>query len=328
MVMFLAQRVAHLAVLVTVVSLLTFAAGVWAPGTYEDALRLEPGYSRSTIAAVRARHGLDEPVLARFGHWVRDLARGGLGVSVEYASPVAPLVAARAVRTLLLGGVATAVAWIVALPLGVLMAARRDSVVDRCCQGVLAVVLALPEPLLAIGLMLFAAYSGWLPTGGMLSPRLDAATPWVGIGADLARHLLIPAVVLCLGLVPTIARHVRSSLAAVLSAPFVTASRARGVPERRLLFRSALRAAASPLISLAGLSLAALFSASLFVEVVTGWPGLGPLLVEATRSRDLPVVAGIALCSMVLLAVGTTLTEILAKVADPRTRLSRAVGHE
>jgi peptide/nickel transport system permease protein len=322
MLVYLAQRLAHLVALVAVASLLTFVAGAWAPGTYEDALRLEPAYSPSTIAAIRARDGLDEPAAARFARWLGSFLRGGLGVSVEYRTAVAPLVAARAVRTLLLGIAGTSLAWLVALPAGVLMAARAGTAVDRCCRAALAAILALPEPVLAIGLMLFAAHSGWFPAGGMLSARLDAGTPWLVKVADSARHLVLPASVLGLSLVPTIARHVRSSVAAVLSAPFVTAARARGVPERRLLFRSALRVAAAPLISLAGLSLAALLSASLLVEVVTGWPGLGPLLVEATRSRDLPVVAGATVCSMVMLTVGTTLSDVFARVADPRIRLS------
>jgi peptide/nickel transport system permease protein len=327
MITFLAQRAVHLTMLVSAIALLTFAAGALTPGTYEQAFRLEPGFSMATVADLRSRHGLDKPFVERLAAWAGSAARGDFGVSVEYDAPVAPLVIVRAGRTVLLGLVAASFAWLAALPMGVLMAARADSTYDRIARAALAVLLALPEPVLAIGLLMVAAATGWAPAGGMWSVR-DTSRSMLSAGGDLAWHLAVPAAVLALGLLPTLVRHVRSSIVAVLAAPFVTAARARGVPERRLLLRGVLRVAATPLVSLLGLSMASLISASLLVEVVTGWPGLGPLLVEATRSRDIPVVLGVGLCSVVLLAVGTSVAELAARVADPRTRVSTRAGHD
>jgi peptide/nickel transport system permease protein len=316
---FIARRLVHLLMLTATIGALSFAIGSWAPGTFDAPLRLEPGYSPDAVAALRARHGLDQPFGTRFAWWLRSMARGDLGVSVEYDAPVGPLVALRACRTLLLGLVATSLAWLVAVPAGIWMAARTGSVVDRAWRALFAVLLTLPEPLLAIAFVMVAARTGLVPSGGMLSSRSAPGSAWTD-AADVARHVVLPAVVLALGSMPVIARHVRSSVAAVLGAPFITAARARGVPAGRLLFRSALRAAASPLLSLLGLSVGSLLSASLIVEVVTGWPGLGPLLVDATRSRDVPVVAAVTLCSTLLLGVGGGMADLATHVADPRTR--------
>jgi peptide/nickel transport system permease protein len=119
-------------------------------------------------------------------------------------------------------------------------------------------------------------------------------------------------------------RHVRSSLIEVLTAPFVQAARARGVGWRRLLFRDALRAAANPLLSLLGLSIAALLSASLVVEAIMSWPGLGPLLLEAIAARDLHLVIGAVMCSTLLLLAGNFVADALLYLADPRIRADQA----
>lgn len=323
MMAFLARRTLHLVTLVSATALLTFAAGTWAPGADDLPLRLEVGYSPAAAAAAKVRLGLERPGLERAASWLAAMGRGSLGISTQYETEVVPLVLARTGPTLILGAAATSLAWLVALPLGVWMAAREGAWPDRACRTVVAVAFALPEPVVALGLLTLAARTGLVPGGGMRSTHLDAGSA-LGGGLDLARHLLLPASMLALGLLPPLVRHVRSSVVNVLHAPFIVAARARGVPSVRLLFRSALRAAAAPLLSLLGLSAASLLSASLFVEVVTGWPGLGPLLVEATRARDLPVVAGVSACSIVLLTVGTTLADLAARLADPRTRAPEA----
>ncbi|HEY3381198.1 MAG TPA: ABC transporter permease [Vicinamibacterales bacterium] len=324
MISLLIHRLAHIATLIAAIALLTVGASVWAPGSYDQPLRLEPHYSQGAVSDLRARHGLDRPVLMRVGSWIASAARGDLGISLEYNTPVAPLVMVRAGRTLLLGLVAMAFAWLLAIPIGVAMAARAGSWFDRAIGSCLAVALALPDPVLALGFIVVSIQIGVTPVGGLASARIDdaSASAWA---ADVLAHLALPALVLVIGLLPTLVRHVRSSVVGVLAAPFIVTARARGVPRRRLLFRSALKVAAPPLISLGGLSAAGLFSASLLVEVVTGWPGLGPLLVEATRSRDIPVVIGASVCSMVMLGTATTASDLIARLVDPR--LGRMPNH-
>jgi peptide/nickel transport system permease protein len=138
---------------------------------------------------------------------------------------------------------------------------------------------------------------------------------------DLAWHLTLPASVLVLGMLPVLVRHVRSAMVEAIDAPFALAARAHGIPSRRRLFRHLLPVAANPLIGLLGLSLGTLLSASLLVEVVMGWPGLGPLLVDAILARDIAVVLGSVLLSATFLIAGNLLADLLLYRLDPRIRL-------
>jgi len=137
---------------------------------------------------------------------------------------------------------------------------------------------------------------------------------------DIAAHLLISVVTLVLVSLPTLVRHVRASMIEALDAPFITAARGHGIGHWRLLFRYALPTAANPLISLFGLSVAGLLSGSLMVEVMTGWPGLGPLLLEASLSRDFYVVIDAVMVSTIFMISGSLLTDVLLVMADPRVR--------
>jgi peptide/nickel transport system permease protein len=318
---FILRRTVRIATLACAVAALSFAFSAWAPGSIDDRWRLEPGYAPSAAAAIRARHGLDLPWTDRFRRWAGSVAAGDFGVSIEYDVPVAPLVAVRAGRTLLLGAAGTALAWLVATPIGVLMAARQGSAFDRACRAVVVVVLVVPEPVLALACVIAAVRTGLAPAGGMIALSIveTGAGPRTA-AVDVARHLALPAAVLALGMAPTIVRHVRSTMTDVLGAPYIAAARARGVPPRRLLFRSALRPAAPPLVALFGLSVGQLLSASLLVEVLTGWPGLGPLLVEATRSRDVPVVVAVTLGGALLLGTSNLAADLALSWVDPRQR--------
>jgi peptide/nickel transport system permease protein len=137
---------------------------------------------------------------------------------------------------------------------------------------------------------------------------------------DLSAHLIVPAAALTLASLPMLVRHVRASLIEILGTPFVESARAHGIGRARLLFRHALPAAAHPLISLLGLSVGGLLSGSLLVEVITGWPGLGPLLLESSMSRDLYVVVGIVMASTVFMICGNLLADVMLVIVDPRLR--------
>jgi len=153
----------------------------------------------------------------------------------------------------------------------------------------------------------------------MTSGDLEALSP-VNKLRDLARHMTLPVIALVLSSLPLLVRHVRAAVADVLDAPFLLAAQGHGIPRRRLLYRYALPAAANPLISLFGLSIGALLSGSLLIEVVMSWPGLGPLLLEAILARDLYVVIGGVLFSTLLLLGGNFLSDVLLFLADPRIR--------
>ena len=315
----LARRAAHGFLLVVGVSLLSFVLVELAPGDYFAEMRLDPRISEATVRALRARYGLDRPLPERYLRWVASLARGELGYSFAYGQPVGPLLWPRVRNTLLLTGTATGLAWMLAVPLGAWWATRRRGVADASLAGLTAILLALPDLVLALGLLLLAVRTGWFPAGGMTSLGHEQMPAGERL-RDVAAHLVLPVTALVLGILPVLVRYVRASVADALAAPFVRAARAHGIPERRVLFRHALPAAANPLISLFGLSLAGLLSTSLLVEVVMSWPGLGPLMLEAILSRDFYLVLGPVLASTLLLVGGNLLADALLLAADPRIR--------
>ncbi|HEY3117651.1 MAG TPA: ABC transporter permease [Chloroflexota bacterium] len=313
------RRLGHALLVLFGVSVLSFLFAEAAPGNFFDELRLDPRVSAATIQALRDRYGLDQSFPQKYFLWLQAVARGELGFSVAYDGPVGPLLWRRARNTLLLTVTATVLAWLVAIPLGVWGASRKGKWADRIGTGVTTALLSVPDLLLGLGLLLLAVRTGYFPTGGMVSLSFAELGPWDKV-KDVIAHFFLPVTALILVNLPVLVRHVRASLIEVLHAPFIQAARASGIPERRLLFRYALRAAANPLISLLGLSIAALLSASLVVETIMSWPGLGPLLLEAVAARDLHLVVGAVMCSTVLLVAGSLVADTLLYWVDPRIR--------
>lgn len=316
---FFARRLLHSIGMLAGVSLLTFLFLALAPGNYFDEMRLNPQISPATISALRAKYALDAPLPARYASWLRSLAHGEFGYSFSYNAPVAPLLWTRALNTLLLTVTATILAWGIAVPLGVFSAARAGSATDKGTTAATSVLVATPDILLALALLYLAARTGWFPVGGMESASARGASAFARI-LDIAHHAALPVLALTLATLPALLRHVRSAMLGVLGSAFIRTVRASGIPKRRMLFRYALPAAANPLLSLFGFSIGALLSASLLIEVVWSWPGLGPLLLEAILSRDLFIVIGAVMMSTVFLALGNLAADVLLYAMDPRIR--------
>jgi peptide/nickel transport system permease protein len=317
---FLLRRLAHTLFVLLGVSILTFALIKLSPGDYFEEMRMNPQISPGTVAALRNAYGLDRSIPVTYLYWLRSVLCGELGFSFAYNSPVWPLLKVRVANTLLLTISALLCSWLIAIPIGVWAAARRGGWGDRACSVGTTLLLALPDVLIAIGLLAFALRTGWFPTGGMHS----LASVEMGVAdksKDLALHLALPVLALVAGLLPVLVRHVRSALLDVLESPYIQAARSHGIPRGRLLFRHALPAAANPLISLFGVSLGTLLSGSLVIEVVTSWPGLGPLLLQAILDRDLYVVVAAVLFSAIFLVAGNLLADVLLHFADPRIRV-------
>jgi peptide/nickel transport system permease protein len=319
MMRFLLRRLGHAAFLLLGVSVLAFAFSTLAPGNYFDEMRLNPQISAERLSALRAQYQVDRPMAVRYERWAVALLHGDLGFSFAYNTPVAPLLWTRARNTLLLTGTATLLVWMLALPLGVWSAERLGRPVDVALSWATAVLLIVPDLALALGLLVLAVRSGWLPTGGMVSVGFEGFSPGQKI-RDLALHMVLPVTVLVASALPVLLRHVRAAVAEALEASFLRAAEGHGISRRRLLYRYALPAAAHPLITLFGFGLGALLSGSLLVEVVMSWPGLGPFLLEAILGRDLYVVIGGVLLSTLFLVVGNLVADLLLYWADPRIR--------
>ena len=315
---FLLRRALHSFFLLVGASVLSFVLVNLAPGDFFAAMRLNPEISASTVSALRAQHGLDRPLPVRYLRWVSSIAEGDWGFSFAYNSPAGPILRSRTRNTLLLTGTATALAWLIAIPLGIWAAARRGAWVDLFTGGVISVLLAIPELVLALLLLLFAVRTGYFPAGGLMSS--GAARTWAD-SADVIRHLFLPAICLAAGLLPLLLSHVRTAMAEVLQSPFITAARGYGIPSIRLLLRHALPAAANPLISLFGFSIGMLVSSSLLVEAIFSWPGLGQLMLEAIQQRDVFLMVDAAVLATAFLILGNFIADVLLYLTDPRIRV-------
>jgi peptide/nickel transport system permease protein len=314
-----ASRILHGLLLLAGVSVLAFTLLSVAPGNFFDELRLNPQVSPATVAALKIQYGMDRPLPVRYLRWLASVTRGDFGYSLSYHSAVGPLLMVRARNTLFLTGLATLLAWLVALPWGVLEALHRGGWVDRIGGGATAALLAIPDVLLGLILLLLAARTGWFPTGGMVSADVSYEALPERL-RDLAVHLFFPVVALALGTVPVLVRHVRSAMILVLDSAFIEAAHGLGIPRWRLVYRHALPAGMNSLISLFGFSIGALLSMSLLMEVVLSWPGLGPLVLEAILARDIYVVIAAVTLSSVFLVIGNLVADVLLYWSDPRIR--------
>ncbi len=265
------------------------------------------------IAARRAELGLDQPFLTQYVRWLAGVARFDLGRSSLFGRPVANLVGERAANTAVLAVAALIVATGIGLPLG-RFAGATSGAGARLVRTASLAVLSVPPLLSALLLVFLAARTGWLPVGGMTSGGLSGAA-WF---ADLLRHLPVPVLALALPLAATLERLQARAIADAMGRPFVAASRARGLAVGAAVRVHAWPVSLAPVLGSYGVLVGALFSGSFVVEIVTAWPGLGRLLFDALRSRDVWLVAGCGAAGAVSLAIGTTIADIAHAAIDPR----------
>lgn len=314
---YFAQRLIRAWLLLVGVSLLCFAFTELAPGNFFDEMRLNPQISTETISRLQARYGLNQPLAVRYFRWVGSITHGDFGYSLAYNTSVAPLLWARAKNTLLLTSTALILTWCIGLPLGIWTASCRAKVFDRVTGTATSLLLATPEIVIAIILLALAVRSRIVPVGGMLSLDAEDLAGWAKV-QDVCLHMLLPVCILVLGSFAIIERHIRAGVVEALDMPCIQAARALGIGTTRLLIRHVLPLAVNPAISLFGFSLGGLLGGSLLVEVITGWPGLGPLMLDATLSRDIDVVIGAAVLVAVFTAGGNLISDLLLPAFDPR----------
>lgn len=314
-------------VTVLVVLTVTFGALHLAPG---DPVRLYlgPSADESAAAAMRRAAGLDDPLPVQYARWLRGFVTMDWGTSLAQRRPVTAVIASALGPTLLLVGTSLLATWLGGIAIGVIQAAYRRRRLDTALTVITTFVQAIPAYVLALGLVLLFAYGGalwgwpaWLrlPAFGAGSIGSELLSPAARL-ADRMRHLVLPALTLALIGAAGAARYVRAATAEALRQPPVKTARAKGLAERRVLLRHALRNALLPVITLAGLQLPALFSGSVFVEAIFAWPGMGRVAVEAVQARDYPVAMAITAVFAVLVVAGNLLADLLAAVADPRLR--------
>lgn len=303
MTQFLVRRLAFAILLVVGVASASFALVHLAPGDFYT--EFGPGADRARIEAERHAAGLDRPFLEQYALWLARVARVDFGDSLKFRRPVRQLVAERARNTALLGLAALILATLVGVPLGVFTGSRRGGVLPEIVRASSNLLLALPPLVGVLALMALAARAGWL------------APP----GANAA-NLVIPTLALALPLGAVLERMQSQAIRDALGEHFLRAAVARGVPRDVVLWKHALRVALGPIAGVYGVLAGTLLSGSFIVEIVSDWPGLGLLMADALRSRDIFLVAGCAAAVSVILAIAILLSDLLHLWIDPRVRPS------
>lgn len=294
-----------------------------APGDPLSRLGEDRPLSLREIEVLRARYGLDQPVVKQFGNFLEGLVRGDLGVSIEYGRPVTALLAERLPATVLLGGTVLLLNFGVGLWLGVRQAVRRGATEDRWLTALSLTGYAMPSFWLGLVLAwLVGVELRLLPAAGMQDPLLSSDAGALTRAGDVLRHLVLPAFTLSIVSIAATMRYQRTAMLEVLRLPYIVTARAKGLADREVIWRHAWRNALFPIITLFALWLPILVSGSVFVEAVFAWPGLGSLAAGAVGSRDYPLLMGASLLVAALVVVSGFLADIAYALLDPRVRLA------
>jgi ABC-type dipeptide/oligopeptide/nickel transport system permease component len=307
---FILRRAAFAALLVLVVSSVALALARVAPGS--GAIGMDP----AAIAAERHRLGLDRPFLSQYAAWLSRSARLDFGESLIYRQPVLPLLRERATRTALLGCAALILATLTGIPLGVFTGSRPRGALPAVVRGASVVLLSVPSLITSLLLLLIAARTGWLPTGGYGVVPPDAGL--FDAAVIRLRHVILPAIAIALPLAASLERLQSGAMRDALAEPCMLAALARGVPRRRLVWRSALRLSLAPVLAVYGIVIGSVLGGSFVVEIVTSWQGLGDLMYRALAGRDIYLVAGCAAAGSLFLAAGILVSDVALAAVDPR----------
>ena len=314
---YLLRRGLFALLLIVVVSSSALLLTLAAPGDVMIDDELNP--DQAALQQRRAELGLERPVVTQYGAWLSRALRFDFGESILYRRPVNHLLGERAINTAVLASAALFVATLLGIPLGV-YSGTRQGLLAAVIRITSVLLLSLPPLLASLALIVLAARTGWLPLGGMVSAASSGAPTSVWLW-DLFRHIPLPALALALPLAAMLERLQSQAISEAAGESYVRAAQARGLSRDHALLKHGWRVSVGAVLGLYGLMIGSLFSGSFAVEIVTAWPGLGRLMVEALRARDLYLVAGCGAAGALFLALGTFLSDLLLALADPRARL-------
>ncbi len=271
-----------------------------------------PRISQGTVAARAAQWGLDQPIYVQYWNWLVEVLHGNLGYSYKSYQPVADLIASHIGPTLLLMGVSMILGLLLAVPAGIYSAVHRYQKRDYAVVSASFLASSIPGFFLALILIyIFTVVLGWLPSSGMITAGTG------GDAADVARHMVMPAIVLAVGVAGGNIRYIRSAVLEILEMDYLRTVTAKGMGRGLVIRRHALRNALLPIVTVIGMQIPTLFGGAVIVEQLFSWPGLGLITMNAVTGRDYPVIMGVCLLSAVVVLVSNLLTDILYAVVDP-----------
>ncbi|HJP84942.1 MAG TPA: ABC transporter permease [Gemmatimonadaceae bacterium] len=321
MLRYLARRLGQAAVIVAIVATITFALIHLAPGDPFSEILDNPNVSEKVRVTLRAQYGLDRPLAEQFVRYVNALAHGELGWSFSHDRPVSEVLSNALPNTLLLMSVALVGSFVLGILVALIQVARKGTAVDHTISAVTLFFFSMPD--FWLGILALLAFTYWLPifpVGGAVDPVMHE---FLGLGGriiDRLRHLMLPALTLTVLASASVARFQRAALLDVLPADYIRTARLKGLTERQVLRRHALRNALLPIITLIGLSFPALLTGAFFIEKIFAWPGMGYAVVTAIGRRDYALVVGGVIIGSIMVTLGSLLADLLYAWADPRLR--------
>ena len=321
-VIYVAKRLLQALLTLLLASALSFFIIQLAPGDFLDTLRQNPKISPETIEAYRKQFGLDRSWAEQYFLWLWQIVtRGDFGRSFVYQRSVSSLLWERITATLLLAIASLILTWAIAIPLGIIAAVNQNKSIDRILQVVSYTGQGFPSFITALLLLILAQNTSPLfPVGDMTSINHADLNP-VGKVLDIGWHTILPTLALSVTSFAGLQRITRGELLDVLRQDYIQTARAKGLPEKQVIYVHALRNAINPLITLLGFELASLLSGAFIAEFFFNWPGLGRLILQAVVAQDLYLIMASLVMGAVMLIVGNLIADLLLKFADPRIRL-------
>ncbi|MFN8632472.1 MAG: ABC transporter permease [Chloroflexota bacterium] len=308
-----------------VVSVLTFIIVQLPPGDFITTLSTQAAVAGSSIddraiEALRRQYGLDQPYYVQYWEWVSGFPRGDFGYSAEWKAPVATLIASRLAFTLLLSGLALIFMWAVALPIGIYSATHQYSWGDVGLTFLGFLGLSVPDFMLALVYLFLGAFVFDVPVGGLVSSELENA-PWNATKIlDLGNHIIWPTIILGAAGTAQLIRIMRGNLLEILGQQYITTARAKGLDERVVINKYAVRVAINPLISVMGMQLPNLISGATILGIILSLPTTGPMFLHALQNQDVYLAGTFLLMLALLLMLGNLLADISLAWVDPRIR--------
>ncbi|GIN57871.1 ABC transporter permease [Lederbergia ruris] len=311
------KRVLYLIPTLIGASLLIFFLYSLVPGNFIDA---DPNLTAERKAELYALYGFDQPVLKRYFIWMGNLLQGDLGYSLQFQRPVVEVLGNYLWSSFFVALASLILTWAIALVVGVVSATRQYSLFDSLATVLVFAGMATPSFFLGLILIKFLAVDlGWFPAGGMITTGSNH-TGWAYI-KDVGQHMILPVLVLTMLGIGGLARYFRTNMLEVIRQDFVRTARAKGLKEKTVVYKHALRNALLPAITLFAFELPALFSGAIITEQIFNWPGIGAIYMQAFTVRDYPLLMGFTMFIALLTVMSNLLADLLYGVADPRVRL-------
>ncbi|HOX14925.1 MAG TPA: ABC transporter permease [Smithellaceae bacterium] len=321
---YLIKRVLFMIPLLLGITIICFFVMRLAPGSPTDLqTQMNPKASAEMKERLMSMYELDKPIHVQYWSWLKKLGRGDLGTSFSSDHrPVSDKILERLPITILINFLSLLIIIAVAVPIGVLSAVHQDSLFDKVTAVLVFIGFAVPTFWLALLLMIFFGISlGWLPISGLRSLNYEYLSAW-GQLVDLAKHLILPVFISAFGGLAGLSRYMRANMLEVIRQDYILTARAKGLSERQVIYKHALRNALLPAITILGLSIPGLIGGSVIFETIFAIPGMGQLFYMSVMARDYPTVMGILLIGAILTLVGNLIADVSYALADPRIRIS------